>query len=67
MRIIRNVAFVALGIGIGTIITAQTRAQTAAPPPDFELVIYGAVGDTMVKCVKGCKLGPYAEHVGVGS
>jgi len=31
------------------------RAQSVAPP-DFEIVIHGAFGDTDVQCLKGCKL-----------
>ena len=33
---------------------ALGRAQTAAP--DFELVVYGAPGDTQIVCRSGCKL-----------
>ena len=43
------IALVALGWAVG-------RAQTPAPTPDFELVVYGAPGDTEIVCRKGCKL-----------
>ena len=48
------VGWVGLGWSVG-------RAQSAAP--DFEIVIHGALGDTDVKCLKGCKLA-YREKSG---
>ena len=56
-RLIRlTVAVVLLGIG-----WTVGRAQTAAP--DFELVVYGAPGDTQIVCRSGCTLA-YRQYSG---
>ena len=47
-----TIAVVLLGFG-----WSAGRAQSArVAQPDFELVVYGALGNTVVKCVKGCTL-----------
>jgi len=46
-RLLVGIALIGVGWSVG-------RAQATAP--DFELVIYGAPGDTEVKCRSGCKL-----------
>lgn len=51
-RLVRSLVVIALivaGWAVG-------RAQTPAATPDFELVVYGAPGDTQIVCRKGCRL-----------